>query len=367
MLAYVVGVAVHVSYRMSRRDQAAINDRGRRQLAADLGVEVAVVRSIVVVAPYLGLVGACVGILGAFTGIDVVAESGFAAVAPRVPLGFVTTAVGVMVAIAATCVNNCLARRIESLRRECSADKAPTGDYSRVAPQFPLRKRFSGLPAYALIAAPVFACLVAAYSPYVDPQLARGFAVDLAPLQRDVGERLLVLHVTDTGRIFLNMEQEEWRTLPGRLAEIYRLRADRTIYLMADDGVPYQKVMDAMDVVESAAMPDGERIRIRLVTPMGRCPVPTAVVRLVRGRAVPLRASGRSDTADAPGRAPRLATRERSRTWGTGQRFKQSTYRSAESGAPPKSGSSRRPEAVCLRFAGSGGSALPPGLKPNLA
>jgi biopolymer transport protein ExbD len=135
-----------------------------------------------------------------------------------------------------------------------------------------------------LIAAPVLACLVVVYEPFFDPHQPKGFAVDLASVQCEVGERVLVLHVTDTGKLFLNMEQEEWRNLPGRLVDIYGPRADRTIYLLADEGVGYQTVMDAMDVVEGAAMPDGERIRILLTTPKGRCPVPTT---FVRGRAVP--------------------------------------------------------------------------------
>ena len=84
------------------------------------------------------------------------------------------------------------------------------------------------------------------------------------------------------------MEQEEWRNLPQRLAEIYRLRADRTIYLTADDGVEYRTVMDAVDLVESAAMPDGERIRVRLVTPKVEGGCPDRVLRVLRrGRAVP--------------------------------------------------------------------------------
>lgn len=283
MLVGVIAIAIHVSYRLSRWGRDSSCARGRRQLAADLGAELAVVRSIVVVAPYLGLVGACFGTLRAFTGIGIEAESGFAAVAPGVAICFVTTAIGTLVAIAATCVSRHLAFRIESLGSQSSAAKAPSGEYSRLVPKFPLRKRFSGLPVYALIAAPTFACLVAACSPYVDPQLATGFAVDLAPVQCNVGERLTVLHVAETGKLFLNEEQEEWRNLPQRLAEIYKLRADRTLDVLADDGVLYQTVMDAMDVVESTAMPDGERIRVRLVTPKsgGRVSVPRVAPRLV--------------------------------------------------------------------------------------
>lgn len=283
MLAWAIGVAIHVSYRLSRWGQDSTDGRGRRQLVADLGVEVAVVRSIVVVAPYLGLVGACFGILGAFGGVAMERGTALRLISLRVAVSVVTTALGLLVAIAASCVHIYLSRRMGLLGCERVVEGLQTGRRIRLAPRFPLRKRFSGPPAYALIAAPVLACLVVIYEPFFDPLRPRGFAVDLAPIQCDVGERLLVLHVTDTGKLFLNEEQEEWRNLPQRLADIYGPRADRTIYFLADDGVEYRTVMDTVDVVESAAMPDGERIRVRLVTPkaMSGCPVTTVVPRLV--------------------------------------------------------------------------------------
>jgi hypothetical protein len=282
MLVGVVAIAIHVSYRLSRGRRDLLGDRRRRQLAADLGAEVAMVGSIIVVAPYLGLVGACFATFGDFNGIGVEAESGFAAIAPRLPLCFVTTAIGTMVAIAATCVHIYLVFRLDSLRRERCVDDRPTKEHSRRAVKFPLSKRFSGLPAYALIAAPTFAFLAVANSPYVDPCHPTGFAVDLETAPYDVRGRWMVLHVTEQDKVFLNFETEDWRTLPNRLAEIYRLRADRTICLVADENVRYQKVMDAIDAVESVGMPDGERIRVRLITPkaMGGCAVPYALIRL---------------------------------------------------------------------------------------
>lgn len=282
MLVGVGAIAIHVSYRLRQGRRPALDERARRQLAADMGVEVAVVRSIVVVAPYLGLVGACFGTVDAFTGIGMEKESALAAVASRVALSVVTTVMGTLVAIEAAFASHYLVSRIELLLSQCSRDRMSYGEYFRLAPRFPLRRPFSVLPAYALIAAPTFACLIAAASPYVDPRRATGFAVDLETVPYDVGGRWMVLHITEGGNIFLNFDKQEWKMLPKRLAEIYRLRADRTICLMADEGVQYQTVMEAIDAVESAEMPDGERIRVRLITPkaMGGCPVPHALIRL---------------------------------------------------------------------------------------
>jgi MotA/TolQ/ExbB proton channel family len=103
MLVSVIGIAIHVSYRLSRSSRDSTDGRGRRQLAADLGVEVAVVRSIVVAAPYLGLVGACFGILRAFGGIAMERSMALRLISLRVAVSVVTTVMGILVAIAATC------------------------------------------------------------------------------------------------------------------------------------------------------------------------------------------------------------------------------------------------------------------------
>jgi len=84
----------------------------------------------------------------------------------------------------------------------------------------------------------------------------------------------------------LNEEQEDWNGLAGRLSEIYRVREQRTLDLVADDGVPFQAVADALDIVENipatvGSQPTGMEmdkldITVRLVTPgaFARCPEP---------------------------------------------------------------------------------------------
>jgi hypothetical protein len=81
-----------------------------------------------------------------------------------------------------------------------------------------------------------------------------GFGVELASsrCEYDGNDRLIVLHITDASKLFLNTKQQDWSGLAGRLSEIYSVRAHRTLCLVADDGVPFQTVADVIDIVESA-------------------------------------------------------------------------------------------------------------------
>jgi hypothetical protein len=150
--------------------------------------------------------------------------------------------------------------------------------YGQGTRRLALTKRFSQLPAFALIAASGLAALVAVYTPHFAPRWATGLELRLAPASceyDDVG-RLIVLHITDAGKLFLNQDQQEWNSLAGRLSEIYSTRVDRTLYLVADKGVPFQTVADALDTVENAPATVGPQstgiemdkldISLRLVT-----------------------------------------------------------------------------------------------------
>jgi len=79
----------------------------------------------------------------------------------------------------------------------------------------------------------------------------------------DVADKLIVLHITDTGKVFLNQEQEDWNSLADRLSQIYSVREYRTLYLLADSGVPFQTIAHALDTVENAEA----SIQVRLITP----------------------------------------------------------------------------------------------------
>jgi hypothetical protein len=85
----------------------------------------------------------------------------------------------------------------------------------------------------------------------------------------------------------LSAEEEDWNGLAGRLSEIYRVREQRTLDLVADDRVPFQTVADALDIVENIPAAAGPQatgmemdkldITVRLITPRALnagCPEP---------------------------------------------------------------------------------------------
>ena len=106
-----------------------------------------------------------------------------------------------------------------------------------------------------------------------------GFDVEVASArcEYDVVDKLIVLRITETGRLFLDYQPEDWNSLADRLSQIYSMRKDRTLYLLADSGVPFQTVAHALDTVESAPAAVGPQavgmrmakldIKVRLVTP----------------------------------------------------------------------------------------------------
>ncbi len=258
MLAYVVVVIIHASYRchLARRERE-IDSTSRSKLAAALSIELGSLKAIASSAPYLGLAGTCVGMMSAyrFSGSVAMEEKTFLVMmAARMAAPLVTTAVGILVAVPATCAYNYLCTRKDLLESEMSNYPLPKMPrYRQGTRRLALTKRLSQLPAFALIAAPGLVALVAVYTPYFAPRWATGLEVELdsTRCEHDGNDRLIVLHITDAGKLFLNTEQQDWNGLAGRLSEIYSGRAHRTLYLVADDGLPFQTVADALDTVEN--------------------------------------------------------------------------------------------------------------------
>jgi hypothetical protein len=94
-------------------------------------------------------------------------------------------------------------------------------------------------------------------------------AVAMGRCKPGLVDRVIVLRVTDQGTLFLNTEEETRDNLASRLSEIYRLRMDRTIYLQAEDQVPFQKVADAIDIARSSLSEETNSpgMTVRLITP----------------------------------------------------------------------------------------------------
>jgi hypothetical protein len=113
------------------------------------------------------------------------------------------------------------------------------------------------------------------YSSYQTPM---GVYVSVVPARCEYegDDRLIVLRLTDAGKLFINQTPEDWNSLPEVLSKIYGSRVPRTLYLLAEDGVPFQTVADALDIVENAKVEphqavstgaDKLNITVRLITP----------------------------------------------------------------------------------------------------
>jgi biopolymer transport protein ExbD len=127
-------------------------------------------------------------------------------------------------------------------------------------------ERFAELPAIGLLLALGLTVLVKVFmpSPSFSFSPPTGFYVELASVrcEYDGDDKLIVLRITDAGKLFLNLEQQkDWNTLANRLTEIYSMRKYRTFYLLADSDVPFQNVADSLATLDKLG------IKVRLVTP----------------------------------------------------------------------------------------------------
>jgi biopolymer transport protein ExbB/TolQ/biopolymer transport protein ExbD len=282
MLAHIVVVVIHVSYRyrLARRAKAIDTvgtafQHSRRKLVADLSFKVSTLNSIALLAPYLGLAGTSIGIIAGLMGIALSAESALAAViyAGVVPVAFITSVAGLFVAIPAAWSYNYLRTRMDSLESEISEDvPVRHSRHVRFARKFPLAARFSTIP-FSLVAVPILAILAGVtFMEYSFYKIPTGLYVETVPAALDCEEdhRVIVLHVTQAGELFVNQEQEDWNGLANRLSDIYSLRRHRALYLLVDNGVPFQQVADAIDIAKNASVAGTSTsldITVRLITP----------------------------------------------------------------------------------------------------
>ena len=286
MLAYTIFVVVRFSLRcyLARREFRSFKPddfpkfrRANSKLIADLCPGIAMLRGIATAAPFLGLAGTAYGIMaGAFVGFGMEKSAAMRALIVGIAASLITAVAGILVAVPATLSHNLLRRRIETLSRRglSSRRSALTGSSQRpfvFAQTLPLRTRFSGVPPFAVLAVPTLASVVMMFmtiEPYVRPM---GLPVALVREPCEYRpDSLIMLRLANDGKVFINHEQEDWNDLAGRLAAIYRPRANRELYLYAEDGVPFQTVAEAIDIARNspAAGPDSMDIRVMLITPM---------------------------------------------------------------------------------------------------
>jgi biopolymer transport protein ExbD len=306
MLAYTLFVVARFSrrYYLARRESRAFAadatrafQRNHRTLAADLGRGLGTLKAVSSAAPFLGLAGATYQILaGLSVGYSGSVAGFYAFITARISAAWVVTLAGIIVAIPAAVSYNTLRMRLDVFvverspsveNREATQPALPSFHFAQ---KLPLKKRFSSLPPLALLAAPALASVITIFLRFEPYERATGLPVRLPSSNCEYGDdRLVVLHIDEMGKLYLNNEPKDSKDLTDLLSKIYSNKKDRTLYLFADDHVPFQTVANAIDIARNSpiAGPNALDLTVLLITPLAEaervgCLAPVRRVRMRR-------------------------------------------------------------------------------------
>lgn len=261
MLVYTVFVTVRFfrRYFLARRtafilfaDFTASSEQSKKNSVADLSRGVRTLQSIAFAAPFLGLAGTCYGMLCLFARAYV---WGVSSIPLEISVAFVATAAGLIVAIPAAISYNIVRTRLEKFENSGSSTllEAIPRSY-RFAQTLPLRSRFSGLPAFGLIGAPVLGLLIPVFALMLAPAIPVGLPVhilNLSPHDYDPPP-IIVSVIATNGRVgsilYVNSEETSWDELRNTLRSQLKVRPHWVVYVEGKDYASWRDVMNVIDV-----------------------------------------------------------------------------------------------------------------------
>jgi hypothetical protein len=264
MLGYTAFVVVRFSrrYYLAHRESCALfpdsigaSQPGHKRLVAELSRGVGTLRAIAAAAPFLGLAGTCYGMLEGFYGLGYQKYSGIGSIVADIGGALVATAAGLIVAIPAAVCYNVLRTRLEKFESNRSSTLLDTAPRSYgFAQTLPLRSRFSGFPAFALIVAPILALLMPMFALMLHSLVPMGLPVHL--LKMSVGDHdlplIIVSVVATNGRdrplLYVNSKETSWDELGNTLRGQLEVRPRWIVYVEGEDEASWQDVADVIDV-----------------------------------------------------------------------------------------------------------------------
>lgn len=264
MLVRVILLSVLHAYRIVRLHRATdLTTDARRKLTADVSIKVNRIKLVAFIAPYLGLVGTCIGLLSTFRGYIGTKQGFVIMVVSGIQAALLSTAAGILVAVPATFFHNYLRTRIDLLE-----NSMPIG--TRRERMFSHRARLAAFP-FAPIAASILGVIFVAFIAFPRFHNAQGLSVGLLRIGalRDAPHSsiepivITVAYVKGSGPsvVFVNSKKTPWEELENQLGNQLQMRApDSLTYVQAEDGVLWKDVTNAIDVV------DGLRGRVVLLT-----------------------------------------------------------------------------------------------------
>jgi biopolymer transport protein ExbD len=260
MLAYTVFVTArffrryYLACREFSGDFALASERSKKNLVGELSRGVETLKAIAFAAPFLGLAGITYGILCLFSR-GYIGLRGVASIPLQISVAFVATAAGLIVAIPAAISYNILRTCLEKFESSCSstlldATPRPYG----FAQTLPLRRRFSGTPAFALIGVPVLG-IVLLFMLILGPRISMGLSVHVTKIgMSDDSSPILisVIGASSSGEstVYVNSKKTPWNELGNTIRSQLKVRPHWIVYVEGEDNVLWAYVANAIDVAK---------------------------------------------------------------------------------------------------------------------
>jgi len=70
----------------------------------------------------------------------------------------------------------------------------------------------------------------------------------------ELENKTVVVQVLMNGKLKINQDDTTWENLEGRLADIFKTRAEKVMFVKGDDNIPFANVANVIDIAHSAGV-----------------------------------------------------------------------------------------------------------------
>jgi biopolymer transport protein ExbB len=229
------------------------------KLVADLTPGIEMLKGIASAAPFLGLAGTCYAFLAGFRNISGSRASGLAYLVGVIVHAPLATVAGIVVAIPAAFSYNALRTRVEALsRRALRSWNPPENDLRspHFAQTLSLKKPFSALPPYALLAAPFLGLVITvfiAFKPYPATAGLRVRVLPPGPPDGPAAQVVIGVMADASGSAVIRVNSK--RILSDKLEDVVAPELasspEPQVYVEAEYAVAWRDVADVIGRMES--------------------------------------------------------------------------------------------------------------------
>jgi biopolymer transport protein ExbD len=153
----------------------------------------------------------------------------------------------------------------KSTLRLCLSDFETIGQNFQWAQKLPLKRKFSGIPSFGLVAALVyFVVVIAVWVVSSSPRSSMGLPLQVlkpgvTPAKSDPWTELLIVRIEDQGagveaNLYVNSKKVTWEDLGDTMKEELARRppGDRIVYLEGDPNIAWADPLNVIDIVQGA-------------------------------------------------------------------------------------------------------------------